>query len=129
MAISKRSMVGGCYYKGYKLVVSATPGSYTLDMTLSTKACAANGLTVIPDSYGAGDHFKLEHLDASNVVKALMADTIYNVGKNVSWIFDFAALELLEVGHKLRLTYTNVAGVELNVYTCLERLTTKDGGA
>ncbi len=129
MAIPKRVMVGGSYYKGYKLVVSAGTGDYTLDMTLSAKACAANGLTVIPDAYGSGDYFKLEHLDASNVVIALLAETVYNVGKNVSWIFDFASLELMDAGHKLRLTYTNVAGVSVNVYTCLERLTTKSGGA
>lgn len=129
MAIPKRVMVGGSYYKGYKLVVEADPGEYVLDMILSTKACAANGLTVIPDAYGAGDHFKLEHLDAANVVQALLVDTVYNVGKNAAWLFDFASLERMDAGHKLRLTYTNVAGTAMNIYTCLERLTTKEGGA
>ena len=129
MAISKRPMVGGAYYKGYKLTVSATPGDYTLDMTLSDKACAANGITVVPDTYGAGDYFKLEHLNPSNTVLALLANTIYNIGKNAAWVFDFPSLELLDAGDKLRLTYTNVAGKALYVYTNLERLTTKDGGA
>ena len=129
MAISKRPMVGGAYYKGYKLTVSATPGDYTLDMTLSDKACAANGITVVPDTYGAGDYFKLEHLNSSNTVLALLASTIHNIGKNAAWVFDFPSLELLDAGDKLRLTYTNVAGKALYVYTNLERLTTKDGGA
>lgn len=129
MAIAKRVMVGGSYYKGYKLTVSASAADYQLDMTLSAKACAANGLTVIPDKYGAGDYFKLEHLDSANVVIALMAETVYNVGKNVAWVFDFASLELMDAGDKLRLTYTSVSATALSVYTCLERLTTKDGGA
>jgi hypothetical protein len=122
-------MVGGAYYKGHKLTVSASTGDYTLDMTLSDRACAANGISVTPDTYGAGDHFKLEHLDSSNNVKALLASTIYNIGKSVTIIFDFPSLELLDAGHKMRLTYTNVAGTSMSVYTVLERLTTKSGGA
>lgn len=129
MALPKRVMVGGAYYKGYKLTVSATPAEYVLDMTLSDRACAANGISVTPDDYGAGDHFKLEHLDASNNVKALLADTVYNIGKNVTQIFDFPSFELLDAGHKMRLTYTNVAGTAMSVYTTLERMTTKSGGA
>ena len=129
MALPKRVMTGGSYYKGYKLVVAAVAADYVLDMILSAKACAANGLTVIPDAYGVGDHFKVEHLNAANVVQALLIDTVFNVGKNAAWLFDFAALERMDAGNKLRLTYTSVAGVALNVYTCLERLTTKEGGA
>jgi len=129
MALNKRSMVGGSYYKGYKLTVGAGAADYVLSMTLAAKACAANSITVIPDKYGAGDHFKLEHTDASDVVVALLADTVFNVGKSVAWHFDFPALELLDAGDKFKLTYTNVAGVAMSVYTCLERLTTKSGGA
>ncbi len=128
MALTKRPMIGGAYYKGHKLTVSATPGDYVLDMTLSAKACVANGIAITPDEYGAGDYFKLEHLDADNVVQSLLAETIYNIGKNVSIIFDFPGLEVLPAGHKIRLTYTNVAGTAMTVYTTLERLTTKSGG-
>ena len=130
MALTKRVMdSGGAYYKGYKLTVDATPGDYVLDMTLSAEACAANGIAVTPDEYGAGDNYKLEHLDASNVVLATLASTIYNIGKNVTQIFDFPSLELLDAEHKMRLTYTNVAGTAMTVYTTLERLTTKGGVA
>ena len=129
MAISKRAMVGGAFYKGYILPVDATPGDYLLDMELSSKACAVNSIAVVCDEYGAGDYFKLEHLDATNVVCALIADSIYNIGAHVSKMFDFPSLELLDMGHKLRLTYTNVAGEALNVYVDLERITTKEGGA
>jgi len=129
MALTKRSQVGGAFYKGYKLIVSATPGDYQLDMTLSDRSCAANGITVVPDVYGAGDYFKLEHLNSSNVVQALLAETVYNIGAHIAWLFDFPALELMDAGDKLRLTYTNVAGKAMNVYTNLERLTIKAGGA
>ena len=129
MALTKRSQVGGAYYKGYKLTVSATPGDYVLDMTLSDRSCAANGITVVPDVYGAGDYFKLEHLNSANVVQALLADTVYNIGAHIAWLFDFPALELMDAGDKLRLTYTNAAGKAMNVYTNLERLTIKAGGA
>jgi hypothetical protein len=128
MALPKRVMVGGAYYRGYMLVVDAVIGDYQLDMTVASKACAANGITVVPDKYGAGDHFKLEHLNSANVVLALLADEIYNIGAHAAWLFDFPAMELMDAGDKLRLTYTNVAGIEMNVYTNLERLTTKDGG-
>jgi hypothetical protein len=128
MALPKRVMVGGAYYKGYKLTVDATPGDYILDMTVTGKSCAVNSISVVPDVYGAGDHFKLEHLDATDALQSLLADTIYNVGKSIAWLFDFPAYELMGDGHKFRLTYTNVAGKALNVYTNLERLTTKSGG-
>jgi len=129
MALPKRFMVGGSYCKGYKLVVAAVIGDYVLDMTLATKASAANGIVVTPDVYGAGDYFKLEHVNADGVVLALLIERVYNIGKSVTQLFDFPALELLDAGHKMRLTYTNVAGLAMNVYTTLERLTTKSGGA
>lgn len=90
-------------------------------MTLST-ACAVNGLDVIPDTYGAGDYFKLEHLDADNNLISLLGETVYNVGAKAAWEFDFASLELMDAGHKFRLTYTNVAGEAMNVYTNVERI-------
>lgn len=128
MALPKRVMVGGAYYKGYKLTVNAGAGDYILDMILAAKACAANGIAVTPDAYGVGDYFKLEHLDVSGVVKSLIISTVFNIGKNVTQLFDFPGYEELDAGHKMRLTYTNVAGVAMNVYTTLERLTTKSGG-
>jgi hypothetical protein len=121
MAISKRVMRGGSYYKGYKLVVNATPGDYVLDMTLAN-ASVINGITVIPDTYGVGDYFTLQHLNASSEVIKTLADTVYNVGANAAWQFDFAALEEMQPGDKFRLTYTNAAGVALNVYTNTERI-------
>ncbi|MFA5386002.1 MAG: hypothetical protein WC364_15330 [Eubacteriales bacterium] len=128
MAIGKRSMVGGAYYKGYKLVVGAGAGDYVLDMTMASKACAINGITVVPDKYGAGDYFTLQHLKSDNTVLSLIGETVYNVGAHIAWLFDFPAYELMDATDKFRLTYTNVAGIAMNVYTNLERLTTKDGG-
>ena len=128
MALPKQAMVGGAYYKGYKLSVLADVGDYVLDMTLASKACAVNGITVVPDKYGAGDYFTIQHLDSANNVKSLLADTVYNIGAHIAWLFDFPAYELMDAGDKLRLTYTNAAGTAMSVYTNLERLTTKSGG-
>jgi hypothetical protein len=129
MALPKRVMTGGAYYKGYQLVVTAVVGDHALDMTLASKACAANGISVTPDAAGAGDYFKIEHLNAANVVQALLAETIYNAGRNVTIHFDFPAAELMDAGDKMRLTYTSVAGGALNLNVILERLTVKSGGA
>ena len=121
MAIGKQVKVGGSFYKGYKLVVNATTGDYVLDMT-HTDACAINGITVIPDKYGAGDYFKIQHLSSTNVEKRVIVETVYNVGANAAWLFDLVALEKMEPGDKFRLTYTNVAGTAMNVYTNVERI-------
>jgi hypothetical protein len=121
MALPKKVKVGGSYYKGYLLTVSASPGNYVLDMTLS-ECCVINGITVIPDVYGAGDYFTVEHLDPNNKVLRTIIDTVYNVGANAAWLFDFAAMEMMNPGDKFRLTYTNVAGLAINVYTNVERI-------
>lgn len=121
MALPKKVKVGGSFYKGYKLVVSATPGDYVLDMT-HTDACAINGITITPDAYGAGDYFKLQHLGSDSVEKRVIAETIFNVGANSSWLLDLAAMEMMSPGDKFRLTYTNVAGTAINVYTNVERI-------
>jgi hypothetical protein len=121
MAIGKRVKVGGSYYKGYKLTVGAAIGDYVLDMT-HADACAINGITVIPDAYGAGDYFKIEHLKSDNSRIRTIIETVYNVGANASWLFDLIALEMMNPGDKFRLTYTNVAGTAMNVYTNVERI-------
>jgi hypothetical protein len=127
MALAKRVRdEGHGFYKGYKLTVLAAAGDYTLDMTITDTGCAVNGITVIIDTYGASDYFKLEHLDASNVGYGMndgvIGETIYNTGANSTYEFDFPELRLMESGHKFRLTYTSVAATALNVYTIVERL-------
>ena len=129
MALPKEVRVGGAYYKGYKLTVLAPVGDYQLDMVLATKSCAMNGCMIVPDTYGAGDYFKLEHLNSSNVVQSQIGDTLYNIGAHIGRTLDFPAFELMDAGDKFRLTYTNVAGKAMSVYVDLERLTTKSGGA
>lgn len=121
MALPKQVKVGGSFYKGYKLSVLATPGDYVLDMT-HTDSCVINGITVIPDDYGAGDYFKIEHLNSANALIRTIVETVYNVGANAAWLFDLIALEKMNAGDKFRLTYTNVAGEAMNVYTNVERI-------
>jgi hypothetical protein len=121
MALPKRVMRGGSYYKGYTLAVAGV-GNHILNMSLA-QASAINGITIVPDTYGAGDYFTLEHIgtDGTTVLETL-ADTVYNVGANAAWEFDFASLELMGISESFRLTYTSVSGTALNVYTCVERI-------
>lgn len=121
MALPKRVKVGGSYYKGYSLTVNASAADYTLDMTL-TEASAINGINIIPDAYGAGDYFTIQHLDSASAIVETLVDTVYNVGASAAWHFDLSALELMGASHKFRLIYTSVAGVAMTVYTCVEHI-------
>lgn len=122
MALTKQVKIGGSYYKGHKFTIGAGAGDTVCDMTI-TSACVINGITVVPDVYGAGDHFKLEHIASDNTtVLSTLAESVYNIGANAAWQFDFAALERCAAGEKFKLTYTSVAGLALNLYTCVERI-------
>ena len=123
---------GGSFYKGYKLTVSAGTGDYVLNMVIASKGCAVNGLVVTCDQAGAGDYYKLEHfnsaglpLDPDNKAiknSGVIAETIFNKGKCISQQFDFVSLELFYPDDILRLTYTNVAGGAMNIFTDVERI-------
>lgn len=133
MALPKRVRdSGGSFYKGYILAVGAGLGDHVLDMAVVVKGCAVNGILITPNLAGAGDYFKLEHLNADGVaLKAdgtpikndgVIAETIYNIGKYVTQKFDFISLEVFDPNDLLRLTYTNVAGVAMDVYITVERV-------
>ena len=121
MALPKAVKVGGSYYEGYDLTVSAAAADYILDMTFTT-AGAANAMTVIPNQYGAGDTFSLFHIDAAGATKHTLAKDIPNVGRNAAWKFDYPALLKISAGENLRLVYTNAAGVAMTVYVVLEQI-------
>ena len=109
MALNKAVKVGGSLYKGYELLVTATTGDHVIAMT-ETAAASVNSISVTPDTYGSGDNFKLEHITSdSSLTLALLAETIYNPGKNVAVMFDFPALERVDAGEIFKLTYSNVS--------------------
>ena len=133
MALPKRVRDdGGSFYKGYILAVGAGLGDHVVDMIVAEKGCAVNGILITPTMAGDGDYFKLEHLNAAGTpflddgkaIKntGIIAETIYNIGKFVTQKFDFVSFELFEPNHKLRLTYTNTAGVAMNVLITGERV-------
>jgi hypothetical protein len=116
---------GGSYFQGFSLTVSSGTGNYTQDIVLANDNCAINSVTVTPDKYGATDYITIQHLDINgNVIspRGTLADTIYNLGAGVSIMLDFSALELFAKGEKLRVIYTNVAGVAMNLYIIAERI-------
>lgn len=126
MALPKRVKVGGSYYKGYSLVVSSTAGDYVLVVPF-TQGCAINGFSVTPDAYGAGDSFKLLHVDTTaasgGTVVSTLAETVYMLGAGVTISLDFVSLELCSSGDSFRMVYTNSAGTSaVNVYTIVERV-------
>lgn len=119
-ALHKRVKVGGSYYKGYELIVSSATGDYVLDMS-QTGAATVNSLLVTADEYGEGDYFTVSHMNSdTNETIAVLADTIYNPGANVSLTFDFPALESLEPNEPVRLAYTNTATTALNLHVIVE---------
>ena len=82
-------------------------------------------MTLTPDKYGATDYITIQHLDVNGNVmspRGTLGDTIYNLGAGVSIMLDFSALELFAMGEKLRVIYTNVAGVAMNLYIIAERI-------
>ena len=122
MALNKRVKVGGGYYKGYKCAVSSAAGNYS-SVIVNTGGAAMNAMSVTPDEYGAGDTMKLVHYsDASGTgtILAVLAEDVYNVGKNASIMFDFPAAELVNAGESVKFTYVNTASVAMNVYLITE---------
>lgn len=121
MPIAKQVKIGGSYYSGHTLSISASNGDYQVDLTFTT-AGAASSINLIPNAYGAGDTMKVEHLDADNtLVKTLVTD-VPNIGKNASWELRFPALEKVTANEKIRVTYTNVAGEAMTLHVVLERI-------
>ena len=123
MAIAKQVKVGGAFYKGEKLTVSASPGEYTKFMTISSGGCAINSVAIVPSKNGAGDHFALSHVSnaTGGDTKATLAENIFNIGALVPINLDFIAMEKMAANEALKLSYTNVAAVSMEVFILVER--------
>ncbi len=123
---------GGSFYKGYRVVIGAGLGDTQLDMIISNTGHALNGVIVTCTETGDGDYYKLEHFNsAGNPLdpdgfplknSGILAETIFNKGGGVAQQFDFVSLELFYPGDILRFTYTNVAGVAMDVIIDTERI-------
>lgn len=130
MALPKRVKEGGIYYQGYKITVASAAGNYPIAIFPSggTKACAVVGLSVIPDSKGAGsgDYFDIAHMNTTGatggVVIKQIATSIFNIGGGVAQSFDFAALQLMSTSESLRVTYVNSASQAMPVYITVEAI-------
>ena len=122
MALTKRIKVGGSYYKGYKCTVGAGPGDHTLVIAPGRNG-AINSISVTPDGYGIGDTMSLKHYSdasATEDILAILAEDIYNAGKGATVSLDLPAAEKVNSDESLLFTYTNVAGVAMNVYIIVE---------
>ena len=123
MAIPKQVKIGGSYYKGHTLTVTAAPGDYATYMSISAGGCAVNGITIVPSKAGSGDTYKLEHMDATTGGSqvALIAESIPNLGANVAMNLDLFSMEKMGSGHALKITYSNVASTSMEVFVIIER--------
>ena len=122
MAIAKQVKQGGSYFKGHSLSVAATPGDYTLVIT-NTAGAALNGISISPDAYGAGDTFKLQHMDdvsGTGKIISILAEGVHNAGANAAIAFDFPALQLINLNQSLKFVYTNTASKAMSVYLISE---------
>ena len=117
MAIPKQVKQQGSFYKGYTLAVSTTARAYTQVIVNTDCNYAMNGITVVPDTYGANDTMTLKHLaDVAGTGKclAILAEGIPNVGANMPINFDFPALQKVLKSECLVLYYTG-SGTALNL--------------
>ena len=124
MALPKRTKEGGIRYYGYKLDVASTPGDYPIALVPSQTNCAVNGLSVTPDSAGANDYFDVAHVDTTGatggkIIKQI-ATGVYNIGGGITISLDFAAMQMLDSGDSVRVTYVNTASVAMPVYITIE---------
>ena len=122
MALTKRVKVGGAYYKGYKCVVASASSEYVVYIENASGA-ALNSVSMTPDGYGVGDTMKLIHynsLSGGGSIVAILAEDLYNIGKNASVLLDFPAAELVNSGDSIKFVYVNTASVAMNVYLIAE---------
>ncbi len=120
MALHKQVKIGGSYYKGYELLVSASTGTYIKDMSLDADS-VINSINITCDVYGSGDIMKLNHMNVGFTESlALLAESLFNPGAGISIGLDFPALEPMGKNESLRLTYENTAGVAVAVHIIVE---------
>lgn len=122
MALTKRIKLGGAYYEGYKIAVSATPADYPVYIQ-NDRGAALNGMSIIPDSAGSGDTIKIAHysgLSGAGHIIALIATNVYNMGQDSAIVLDFPAAELVNAGESIKVTYVNTASIAMNVHILTE---------
>lgn len=126
MALPKRVKTGGIFYRGHKINVLSAPGNYVIAIAPSTTACAVNGISVTPDSDAVNDYFDVAYVNTTGtsggtIVKQI-ASGIYNLGGGITISLDFAAMQLMDIGESIRVTYVNTASVAMPVYITVEAI-------
>ena len=130
MPVPKHVKQGGIYYQGYFITVASVVGSYPIAIApaAGTKACAVLGISITPDSKGAGsgDYFDIAHMNTTGVTGGVLikqiATGIRNIGGGVAQSFDFGAMQMLDTGDSLRVTYVNSASQAMPVYITVEAI-------
>ncbi len=124
MALPKKIKRGGAFFKGYKCVVATASGEYATYI-VETAGYVLNGVSIIPDNYGAGDVMAIQHVKttagavAADVV-AVIATNLYNQGAYSGINLDLSAVEQVDAGESIKFIYLNTASVAMNVYLIAE---------
>ena len=128
MPLPKRVKEGGIFYLGNKITVASAAGDYPIALTPTggTKAGAIVGLSVTPDSSGLFDYFDVAYVNTTGatggkIVKQI-ATSVYNLGGGITISLDFAAMQLIDIGESIRVTYVNTASIAMPVYITVEAI-------
>ena len=122
MAIDKLAMKRGTFFKGYQMTVATAAGDYVLNIPM-TKDMYVNSMEFLNDDSGAGDLITIGHYESSAadaILVSSIAETLYNPGPGRPYKMEFPALEHLQEGHDLRVTYTNAGSVPIDHHTYVE---------
>ncbi len=126
MAVPKRVKTGGIFFVGKKITVASAAGNYPISIVPSKTNCAIMGLSITPDSAGVDDFVDVAHVRTTattgGVVVKQIATNVYNMGGGISIGLDFGAMQLLDRGDSLRVTYVNGASVAMPVYITVEAI-------
>ena len=109
IATTKYETDGSTYYKGGKLSIGATTGDKTLDVIV-TSATKVVGITITPDTAGASDPISVAVYDTTPTLVETIAESIYNLGANISIGLDFPKEVDVPASYKLRTIYNNASG-------------------
>ena len=105
-------------FKGYTLVIPKESVSETLTINDIPTDVVVTSISVVTDKYGVSDSFKVRHVDGNGNLITLLVDDFWSIPRDFSWDFPLPNI-VFSSSHKLKLLYTHVSGIELNLFCYL----------
>jgi len=109
------------HYEGFTLSIPRENGTYTLTINKNDIVGSVSKFVIVADKYGNGDFFKLKHVGVGGGEKKILANNIYSIPRDLFWDLLFEGVDAitLETGEKIKLVYTHVSGIEMNIFVYL----------